>query len=108
MDDLVGPQDVGRGHASPGSAYIERFGELDKLGARAVRSAQKDGHLQAKARGSTKIRRIHALTILKKTSLHSSSLSTGELVRKHASEVPQSQQQGWQQVILFQHIVDDL
>jgi|SRR6185437_12181860 len=106
MDDLVGTQDVCGGHASPGRAYVKGFRELNKLCSGAVGSTQEDWHLQAEARGSTKISWIHALTILKKTSLHISSLSTGELVRKHASGVPHSQPEGEQQVILFQQTMD--
>ena len=82
MNDLIGAENVGRGYTSARGADVERFCELDEFGPGCVCRAQEDWHLQANARGPSQIRGMHALTILQKISLHDSSLSTRELVRK--------------------------
>lgn len=64
MHNLVGPENVGGYNARAGSADIESFRQLDKFGPRGVGGAQENGHLQANARGSSRVSRIHALTIL--------------------------------------------
>ena len=82
MDDLIGAQDMSGRNTGTRGTDVERLRKLDKLSSRGVRRAQENGHLQANARGSSRIRGIHALTILQKTSLHNISLSTRELVRE--------------------------
>ena len=81
MDDLIGAQDMSRRNTGARGADVERLCKLDKLSSRGIRRSQENGHLQANARGSSRIRGIHALTILQKSSLHNISLSTRELVR---------------------------
>lgn len=88
VNDLIRPQQMGGSHASARGADIERFCKLYEFGSRGVRGTEENGHLQANARGSSRVRVIHALTILQKTSVHDISLSTRELVRRQAYRVP--------------------
>ena len=46
LDDLVLAQDMRRRYTGTERADIERLGQLDKLDARQIGSAQEDGHLQ--------------------------------------------------------------
>ena len=49
MDELLGAQNVARGHASTCCADVESFCELDKLCPGGVSRAEEDGHLQTNA-----------------------------------------------------------
>ncbi len=63
-DNLVRAEVMGRGDAGPSSADVKGLGELNKLDAGTVHTAEKHGHLEADARGPTALNRTHALALV--------------------------------------------
>jgi hypothetical protein len=92
MNCLIGSKNVSRGNTGPVGADIEGFGEFNELGARDIRTAQEDGHLQANTRRASG---FQGLPNLENVGLQGRRrLSTNELVRVLASEMPESTVEG--------------
>jgi hypothetical protein len=63
-DNLVRAEVMGRGDTGPSSADVKGLGELNKLDAGSVDTAEKHGHLEADARGPTALNRAQALAFV--------------------------------------------
>lgn len=63
-DDLVRAEVMGRGNASAGSADVKGLGQLNKLDAGSINTAEKDGHLQADTRRPTALNGLQPLAFV--------------------------------------------
>jgi hypothetical protein len=75
MNCLIGSKNVCRGNTGPVGADIEGFGEFNELGARDIRTAKEDGHLQANTRRASGGRCFHELPLHENVDLQVISLA---------------------------------
>jgi hypothetical protein len=80
-DNLVRPQEVCRGDAGPGSAYIQGLRELDELDAGGVDATKKDRYLKTNTRGTAALGRVQALTLSIYLDFQTAPIGTRGLVR---------------------------
>ena len=66
---------MGGGNTSPSGADVQRFGELDELGARGVRAAHKDRNLELNARRASWWKVVQALAYLGELGIHDNVVS---------------------------------
>ena len=64
MEELVRSEDMSRGDTRSSRADIERLGELNKLDARRIGTANKNGHLELDSGRATRRRIVQALPYL--------------------------------------------